>query len=178
MEEVKNGDSIYLAEAIGIPYREQLYKLMEEDLPDNYYNVRFLLDSEEYFDKTLELFRNYLPFPEMEGDPIDDFCLGEEYKDYDMLQYILQELDDKPLLGIDFMKAGLKSPVNRNRYRSLLNLEEWVESKSMPLEELTPELFELVKDLKNREINDSNLKMINALIAGETEFSDDEETED
>lgn len=109
---------------------------------------------------------------------IDDFCLGEEYKDYDMLQYILQELDDKPLLGIDFMKAGLKSPVNRNRYRTLLDLEEWVENKSMPLEELSPELFELVKDLKAREINEDNLDMINALIAGETEFSDDEETED
>lgn len=178
MEAVRNGGSYYLADTIGIPYREQLYKLMEENLSENYYDVRHLLNSDEYLEKTLELFRQNLPFSEMKGAPIDDLCIGEEYKQYDMLQFVLQELDDKPLTGIDFVKAGLESPVSRNRYRALLNLEEWVSDKSVPLEELLPEFIEYVEELKAREIKDENIQMIDALLDGQTEFFDDEETED
>jgi len=172
-EAVKEGRALRLAEALDIPYLDQMLACMERDFDGNYPNVRYLLADPAYVEPALKLYLEELPLAEMKGDPIDDPCLGAEYKDFDKLQYLIQELDDKPLTGCEFIKAALESPVSRNRYRALAVLQAWVEAKGTALSELNPELNEAVSLLEWREIVEGNLKMIEALLAGETRFSAD-----
>lgn len=169
---VQKGDGLRLAEELGIPFRGDLLRCLQEDFDAHYFDVRYLLDDPAYVEPVFELYRKRLPLEEMKGEPLDDPCMGPEYETYDMLQYLIQELDDKPLVGQDFVKAALGSPVTRNRYRALAVLQEWVQAKNTPLAVLAPELYEEVRLLQDREINEGNLKMIVLLLDGRTQFED------
>ena len=121
----------------------------------------------------LKLFHEKLPLDEMKGDPIDGPCMGSEYKEYNQLQFLIQELDDKPLTGVPFIKAALESPVSRNRYRALTVLQAWVQAKDTALSELLPDVYKEVLLLRKKEINERNTAMIVPLLEGETKFSDE-----
>lgn len=137
------------------------------------------MDSPDYVEPTLQLFRKNLPLSDMEGEPEDNLGLGEEYRSYNQLQFILQELGSYPLMGMDFMIAGLKSPVISNRNRVLANLKIWIQARQMPLSELSPELYTLVGQLREKEVNDGAMEMIVPLLEGQTIFiNNDEESED
>ena len=97
---------------------------------------------------------------------------GEEYKVYDQLQFILQELSSHPLKGVELIKAGLRSPISRNRYCALYTLKDWVYKKKEPLNVMTPEIFEIVKELKDKEVYDQASKIIEQFVQGKTEISD------
>lgn len=170
---VKEGKALRLANELEIPFRKDLLKCIRKDFDENFYNCRYLMNCKDYIEPTLQIFREKLPFSEMAGEPEDNIGIGEEYEAYDKLQFILQELAAYPLVGIDFMAAGLRSPVTRNRTRALTNLKCWVQEKQLPLALLSPELFELVKDLRAQEVNDSAMALIIPLLNGQTLFTDD-----
>lgn len=175
---VKEGSSLRLAEKLNIPFRAQLLAYMQRNFDSSYYNVRYLLKDPAYIEPVLRLFHEKLLLTEMKGDPIDDPCMGEEYKNYDKLQFLIQELDDKPLIGLEFIKAALESPASRNRYRALSVLQTWVQAKGTALSALLPELYEEAFLLRKKEINEDNIKMIIPLLEGQTEFPDEEEDDE
>lgn len=176
---VKEGKALRLAEELDIPFRDDLLKCLEKDFDHNYSNCGYLMDSPDYVEPTLQLFRKNLPLSDMEGEPEDNLGLGEEYRSYNQLQFILQELGSYPLMGMEFMIAGLKSPVISNRNRVLANLKIWVQERQMPLSELSPELYTLVGQLREKEVNDGAMEMIVPLLEGQTIFiNNDEESED
>ncbi|MGN8764355.1 hypothetical protein [Hornefia butyriciproducens] len=175
---VKEGRALQLAETLGVPFRDALLKCLEKDFDGHYYDCRYLLHDDKFIEPTLNLFRNKLPLSEMKGDPIDDLCMGEEYHVYDQLQFVLQELGEHPLVGTDFIKAGLESPVPRNRSRALVALQAWVQEKEEPLSELTPNLFDTVAILKTKEIFDGIMELILPLLEGQIHFDDEDECEE
>ena len=82
-------------------------------------------------------------------------------------------------MGMEFMIAGLRSPVISNRNRVLANLKIWVQKRQMPLSELSPELYTLVRQLREKEVNGGAMEMIVPLLEGQTIFiNNDEESED
>ena len=174
-EAVKNGEALRLADELGIPYRDSLLDCMKNDFDHNYYHCSYLMDDADYIEPTLQLFRDHLPLSDMAGEPEDNLGLGEEYHSYDQLQFVLQELASLPLTGMEFMVAGLRSPVTRNRNRALANLKVWVQERQMPLSGLSPELFALVKELREKEVNDGAMEMIIPLLEGQTVFHDNDE---
>jgi len=174
---VNEGKGLRLAEALGIPYLDKLFCCMKQDFENYCYYCDHLMRNASYVQPTLDLFREKLPLSEIKGDPIADPGLGREYEAYNQLQYILQELDDKPLAGADLVKAGLESRISRNRYRALSVLQSWVQEKDTPLSELAPDLFEAVGLLQAREIDKDKTEMITRLLEGQTHFYDDDEDE-
>ena len=175
---VKEGSGLRLAEKLNIPFRDQLLAFMRQDFDRSYYNVRYLLEDPAFVDPVLELYQEKLPLDQMKGDPTDDPFIGEEYKDYDKLQFLIQELDEKPFTGVEFLKAALGSPASRNRYRALCVLQAWVEGKGSALSVLLPDMYEEVRLLRKREINENNIKMIIPLLEGRTQFTDEDEEDD
>ena len=170
---VEEGSGLKLAKALNIPFRDQLLSYMERDFDRSCHNVSYLLEDSVYIEPVLKLFHEKLPLDEMKGDPIDGPCMGSEYKEYNQLQFLIQELDDKPLTGVPFIKAALESPVSRNRYRALTVLQAWVQAEECTLLELLPEIHKEVLLLQKKEINEGNSKMIVPLLEGETKFSDE-----
>lgn len=175
---VKEGSGLRLADKLNISFRDQLLSYMQREFDRSYYNVRYLLKDPAYVEPVLKLYLEKLPLAEMKGDPLDDPCMGEEYKDYDKLQFLIQELDAMPLSGTEFIKAALQSPASRNRYRALVVLQAWVQAKGTELSDLLPEIYEDLLLLRKKEMKEDHFKMIDPLLEGRTEFPDEEEDDE
>ena len=174
-EAVKRGKALELAEELGIPFRTQLLECLKHDFENYYCSCGYLMNDRIYVEPVLRVFRKNLPLSQMEGEPEDSLGFGEKYRKYDQLQFVLQELGNLPLTGMDLMMAGLKSPVSRNRNRVLANLKEWVKMKGQPLETLCPQLYEAVRRMREKEVNAGGKHMIEELLSGKTTFDEDEE---
>ena len=84
---------------------------------------------------------------------------------------------NKQVLHLDLHLYLLK-PNPRFRYRALAAAQGWAESAGKPLEQLSPELFEAVKDLETRETAEEMKEMIAPLLSGEIHFRDAEDSEE
>ena len=167
---VKEGCGLRLADKLNIPFRDQMLSYMQRDFDKSSYNVRYLLKDPAYIEPVLRLFHEKLPLAEMKGEPASDPCMGEAYKDYDKLQFLIQELDAMPLTGTEFIKAALQSPAPRNRYRALVVLQAWVQAKKTALSDLLPEIYEVLLLLRDKEVKEDHFKMIDPLLEGRTAF--------
>ena len=172
---VREGKALDLAVELGLPFREDLLRAMRADFDRFYADVRYLMnDGDYYLQQAMALFREKLPLAEMKDDPADDLCLGDEYRNHNILQFMIQELDSRPFTGADFVRAGLESPVSRNRNRALRVLQAWVSAEKKPLRELLPELFKVVRRLREKEINPGVRAEAEPLLEGKISFEDEE----
>ena len=174
---LNDGEAIRLAKEMNIPFRKQLMECLNNDFDRQYYRCGDLMEEEEYVEPVLKLFAEKLPLAEMEGEPQDDLGFGKDFEKYNKLEFIMYELEERPLVGMKFMIAGLRSPVIRNRNRALSNLQKWVELTGKPLRELSPELYKEVKTLKTKEVSERPMEMILPLLEGRTVFKDDDDEE-
>ena len=172
---IREGKALDLAVELGLPFREDLLRMMRADFAHHCSDVRYLMNGGDYYlQQAMDLFRERLPLAQMKGDPLDDLCLGNEYRNYNILQYMIQELDGRPFTGADFVRAGLESPVARNRSRALKVLQAWVSAAGRPLSELCPELFPAVRKLRGREINAGVRSLADPLLEGKTDFTEED----
>ncbi|MBQ6294045.1 MAG: hypothetical protein IJK77_09375 [Lachnospiraceae bacterium] len=171
---VREGKAQELAQELGLPFREDLLRAMRADFERHCGKVSWLMNDGEYYaEQAMALFREKLPLAKMKGDPIDDLCLGDEYRNHNILQYMIQELDGRLLHGTDFIMTGLASPVSRNRNRALKVLQAWVKASGRPLAELAPPLYQAVQMLRSKEINAGARFLADPLLEGKTEFEDE-----
>lgn len=78
-------------------------------------------------DEAIQLAQTKLPIKEIATGPADEHGLGKEYAAHSCLDAILQNLGRFPGHGSELIKAGLQSPVVRNRHMALRALESWGE---------------------------------------------------
>lgn len=76
-------------------------------------------------DEVLALAAQQIPLDEIATGPGNNLGLGIEYAAHSALDFILQDLGNFPGKGWDFVKAGLRSPVIRNRNMAVRTLSEW-----------------------------------------------------
>ncbi|MEM9715186.1 MAG: hypothetical protein AAF826_01580 [Pseudomonadota bacterium] len=76
-------------------------------------------------DNVLALAAEKIPLEEISTGPGNDLGLGIEYASHSALDFILQDLGNFPGKGWDFVKAGLRSPVIRNRNMAIRALSDW-----------------------------------------------------
>lgn len=76
-------------------------------------------------DEVLALAAQKIPLDEIATGPGNDLGLGIEYAAHSALDFVLQDLGNFPGKGWDFVKAGLRSPVIRNRNMAVRALSEW-----------------------------------------------------
>ena len=169
-EAVKTGRAIPMAKKLGLPYHAALFSCMKHNFKDCFSNCAYLMESPEYLEATLDIFREQLPLREMTGEPVAGFAPSEQFDNYTALNLLLQGLFGHPLAGCDFVVTALNSPYAMQRTGALRVLQSWVTATERPLAELSPELYLAVTELKAREINDCPGEMIAPLLEGKITF--------
>lgn len=164
---VKEGKSIGLAKNLGIDCSADILELLETDIEKNAHLCGHLLDDDEYRAKVIAAFREKLPLGEMKAAPTTGLCLGQEFKKEQALDFIVQHLGNFPCEGADLIETALQCAPSRNRSMALNALQGWVNSKQTPLEALHPEMYALLRSLKDGEPGDKLRERMEKLISGE-----------
>lgn len=176
---VKQGNGLELARELGIPYLADLFHCMDADFEQHYQKCHELMASDDYAEATVKLFEEHLDFDALKieqkekatgvfmGNPQNNLFVNDFSPAASQLGFILQELNDKPLMGIKLVSAGLHSAGIRNRNLSLGVLTRWVGIRKMPLKELLPEMYREVISLKERETDDKIKEAIEQLLSAE-----------
>jgi hypothetical protein len=80
---------------------------------------------EAQIEEVLDFAAGALPLEQIATGPTDSLGFGERYEAHRALDWILQDLKRFPELGWSFLRAGMQSPVTRNRNMALNALLEW-----------------------------------------------------
>ena len=172
---IPTGKGIGLAKELGIDYMPTILKLMNENFAENNWLLQFADDDPEFIEKAAEIWRKSLPLETMKGAPTDiigSLAPGDHHSE---LEFLLSRLQKYPMVGVDLVEVALQSPPERARKRGINVLKEWVSAKKMPLSELCPDTYTLMKELYDIEVVDDVQQDMEALLSGKTEFNDDKE---
>ena len=154
MQEVQRGEGLELAAFLGLEYQKTLLECMGRQFDENYHKVSYLMKDAAYVDPAIELFAARLPLQQMQTGPADEMGLGQEFADYRKLITIVQELKDKPGKGEQLLQTALRAPVVNNRNMALTVLESWIEILGKSLQEISPALYKVLLEAKDREMVD------------------------
>jgi hypothetical protein len=109
--------------------------------------------------RVIEFAEEILPLAEIATGPADELVLGLEFKSHQALDFVLQDLQRFPGKGWILIKAGLQSPVVRNRNMALMALAAWDRKNWQEDTEF------LLKKVLEREPNDETRKLIRKVLA-------------
>lgn len=158
------GKYIKIAKEFGIPYQEEAYQLIASDLDRYAYVCKFLMSDTVYLEKVLDLFRKSMDLEDFVVGAADEIGLGAEYKVHNNLDFLLQELKENVGYGEDILEKTLQSPTVRNRNLSIKVLKAWTIKEKKDLEQVSPRLWNVLKQLIASEVReDIKLEMATLL---------------
>ena len=111
------------AEALGLDTWEPYFERVRRG-EDYWYQV-MQTDDPHRIDQVIELAEEVLPLDEITTGPAEELGLGPEYRHHGALDFILQDLRRFPGKGWPLIRAGLQSPVVRNRNMAVRALAAW-----------------------------------------------------
>ena len=171
---VKEGKGLQLAEALQIPYRKQLLEALRNDFEGNYTNCRYLMKDPAYIERTIDVFREHISPESIENNPQDETGLGQEFSLNNHLDYLLQELRWKLHTGEDYLLRTMSAVTVRNRSMTLRVLKTWVTVEQKPLQEVSPVLYERLKEAYKTEVREDLRESMKQLLDGKTGFPEEE----
>lgn len=177
-EAVKECKGIRLARTLKIPYKEDVYRCLKNNLDKNDYAFQYLIKDPEYTDKIIKLFVENTDLEKIKTGPEENLGFGGEYKDHHRLSYILSLLVEHPQKSEVLIETAIQSLLNNNRNQAINNVREWIKKEKRPLSELSPRLYEIFADVVTKEVSGDIRIKIDRIVAGEIEFSDVDEDED
>lgn len=127
---------------------------------ENHWYFVMQTDDAERIDRVLQLAEKMLPLDEMASGPANDNGFGPEYQHYGALDFVLQDLRRFPGRGWPLVRAGLRSPMIRNRNMAVLALGGW-ERLQWP-----DEAEMLLRRAVKEEPNEDTLELMQKLLAG------------
>lgn len=173
-EAIKNAYGLWLAEKLGLPFKNQLLDCIEQNFEENCCKCFWLMENPDYVEKVVEVFCNKLPFDIITAGAAADCDFGDEnFKYYAMLESILTEFGRVPVgREPELAAAAVQCPSARVRRQGVAVLEVWVKNAGAPLKELLPQVHKLLTDIVADEVCNDITERINELIAGKTAFGD------
>jgi hypothetical protein len=111
-------------------------------------------------DRVLELAEKKIPLGDIATGPSDALGLGLKWASHSHLDFILQDLRRFPGKGWAFIRAGMRSPVVRNRHMALRALSSW-DQKTWPSDAKVL-LLDSLRDEPKEDVRDG----IQTLLAG------------
>jgi len=115
--------------------------------------LSYVCNNPEYANQLIKIYEEILPLDDLAsgmGDLLFAESLSQEHR---CLEFILDELKNYPLMGEKLVLTALKSPVVRERIIACRVLEEWCEKLNQNLKEISPELFTVLKEIVDIEID-------------------------
>ncbi|MDT8979253.1 limonene hydroxylase [Paenibacillus sp. chi10] len=132
LDAIESGESMYryygiaCAGKLGIDIWETLYhQLAEDPLQDSLYLQLMKSEDASRIEKLVQFAEEHLPLQQIATGLGAEMGLGKEYIAHQCLNSILQSLERFAGIGERLIKAGLNSPVVRNRNMALRALEGW-----------------------------------------------------
>jgi hypothetical protein len=111
-------------------------------------------------DRILTFAESVLPFEQIETGPGDELGLGVRFRPHEALDWILQDLRRFPKRGWRLIRAGLNSPVVRNRNMAINALAAW------PRDSWTAEMRSVIERARDTEPEEGVRLRFNNLLAG------------
>lgn len=108
----------------------------------------------------VELAEATLPLERIAIGPGDAMGLGPGFEPHGCLDFILQDLGRFPGNGARLLKAGLRSPVVRNRNMALKALDQWGKAH------WPPDMIPVLQEVLQREPNEDVRRRIGSALAG------------
>ncbi len=121
-----------LARRMGIECSNEMLDAMQSDFNANASLVDILPKDNDTLNKLLAIYRDKLPLNMMASGPKDNLGIGDEYRPYHQLSFLVQNLADSAGEGEDFIITSLNCPVNANRQMAISTLEEWLKDDYEP----------------------------------------------
>lgn len=105
----------------------EIHRRRVTEEPDNSYYWSDLMKhcNEDNIDQLIELAETTLPLEVIATGPEDNLGIGSFYDVHMSLDFVQQSLIGTTNKGLKLIKAGLRSPVTRNRVRSITILKGW-----------------------------------------------------
>ena len=178
MNAVTEGKGIDLAKALKIPYRDQLLRLLKEDFKNGYHLCNELMRDPDYVEPVLAVFREKAPPEKLAQGPADEFEFGEEHEVDLQINYMLQNLDDYPGKGTEYLMRAISAPTVRSRLLTVRILKAWVSEAGKPLQECYPELYARLVEAYPAEFREDLKADMKLLLEGATDFPEEKYAED
>jgi hypothetical protein len=157
-----------VAEVLGLdPWEEYFRRLVAGDAVCWYHVMR--TEDPERIDRVIALAQERIPLEEIATGPADELGLGPGYAEHGNLDWILQDLRRFPGRGWPLLRAGLRSPVVRNRNMALQALSVWGRDRWEPETEM------LLRRALRHEPDEGVRERIEMVLAGRPLEDDDEE---
>jgi hypothetical protein len=147
-----------IAPRVGIDPWDAAFARLERG-EDLWYHV-MQTDSEDRIVRVITLAERVLPLAEIASGPDRSLGLGAEYRDHSKLDFVLQDLRRFPGRGWPLIRAGLQSPVIRNRHMAITALAAWSRS------DWPPEAEHAIRRGLDAEPDDEVKAALEALLAG------------
>ena len=154
---------------------DEIFEKFKENPFERYYCLEYLLQKEEYVDKSIDILQSSINLQEHYSDPETIMGLSDEYSNN--LVFIIQILRDYPFKGTEFIVAGLKSKTMQSRNASLNTIKEWKNRANIDITEFPNEIYKSLLELKEKEIIRSYKIAINDLLGINEDLSNYEEPE-
>ena len=154
---------------------DEIFEKFKENPFERYYCLEYLLQKEEYLDKSIDILQSSINLQEHYSDPETIMGLSDEYSNN--LVFIIQILRDYPFKGTEFIVAGLKSKTMQPRNASLNTIKEWKNRANIDITEFPNEIYKSLLELKEKEIIRSYKIAVNDLLGINEDLSNYEEPE-
>jgi hypothetical protein len=149
------------AKAFGIDtWDVHFQRLQQENNEGDWYSVMQTNDSTR-IDRVVDLAETLLPLEGIASGPSDELGLGPVFKSHGALDFVLQDLRRFPGKGWRLIRAGLQSPVTRNRNMAVRALAVW-DRQAWP-----PETELLLRQAVKAEPNEDTRRDMQKILAGE-----------
>jgi len=147
------------AKTFGIDTWDVYFHRLQRGEQDWYFVMQ--TDDPHRVDRVVELAESRLPLDDIASGASDELGLGPEFKFHSALDFVLQDLRRFPGRGWRLIRAGLQSPVTRNRNMALRALAAW-DRQAWPAE---TEL--LLRQAVKAEPGEDTRRDMHKLLAGE-----------
>lgn len=169
---LKEGNAIGLASSIGIPYKDIIYDLVVNDFDEYYYLCDRIIKDDDYTDKVIAIFEEKIDLGKIASGAGSELGLGREFKEHRKLDQIIYNLRNYPNKGEKIISAALQSPVIRNRNSAVNVLQCWIGNSKKTLLTICPEIYQLIKEIKDKEVEEDIVNAFEELISGCINFSE------
>ncbi len=112
------------ARVLGIDTWDKHFERLESGSGDGWYNVMQTAVPSR-IERVVALAQKQLGLDEIASGPAEELGLGLEWADHNNLGFVLQDLNRFPTMGWPVIRAGIRSPVIRNRHMALRALSAW-----------------------------------------------------
>ena len=143
-ELLAKGQGFRTACRMGIQCTDEMLHAMDTEFNAYADLVDVLPKDSDTLRKLLDIYRRHLPLAMMASGPRDQLGIGEAYRPYHQLSYLVQNLADSTGEGEDLVISALRCPVNANRQMALNVLESWCKDGYEPGDAMRAALQELL----------------------------------